>query len=52
MMYFSGSFASIQTFFRPAKNRQSISNALTQQVIGELECFFVLHNAVAVRYDT
>lgn len=29
-----------------------ISNALTQQVIGELECFFVLHNAVTVRYDT
>jgi len=27
-----------------------ISNALTQQVIGELECFFVLHNAVAVRH--
>ena len=29
-----------------------ISNALTQQVIGEPECFFVLHNAVAVRHDT
>ena len=29
-----------------------ISNALTQQVIGELECFFVLHNAVAVRHHT
>jgi len=27
-----------------------ISNALTQQVIGELKGFFVLHNAVAVRY--
>ena len=27
-----------------------ISNALTQQVIGELERFFVLHNAVAVRH--
>ena len=29
-----------------------ISNALTQQVIRELECFFVLHNAVAVRHHT
>jgi hypothetical protein len=29
-----------------------ISNALTQQVIGELERFFVLHNAVAVGYHT
>ena len=29
-----------------------ISNALTQQVIGKLKCFFVLHNAVAVRHHT
>ena len=29
-----------------------IGNALTQQVIGELKCFFVLHNAVAVRHHT
>ena len=29
-----------------------VSDALTQQVIGELKCFFVLHNAVAVGYHT
>ena len=27
-----------------------VSNTFTQQVIGELKCFFVLHNAVAVRH--
>ena len=29
-----------------------IGNTLAQQIIGELECFFVLHDAVTVRYDT
>ena len=29
-----------------------VSNTLTQQVIRELKCFFVLHNAVAVGYHT
>ena len=29
-----------------------ISDTFTQQVIGELKCFFVLHNAVAVGYHT
>ena len=29
-----------------------ISDTFTQQIIGELECFFVLHDAITVRYDT
>ena len=29
-----------------------VSNTFTQQVIRELKCFFVLHNAVAVGYHT
>ena len=29
-----------------------ISDTFTQQIIGELECFFVLHDAITVRYHT
>lgn len=29
-----------------------ISDTFTQQIIGELECIFVLHDAITVRYDT
>ena len=51
MIYLSGSFASIQIFFAALQRTGSfVSDTLTQQVIRELECFFVLHNAVAVRY--